>query len=88
MCRALQAGLEEESLFPSEGGCESCLCQEGTLWMLGSAIGLEFGIGVSPGCSYSRSSDHSKLGWGCGCVGVGCGEGRKGETVVGREPIL
>lgn len=63
--------MEEESPFPSEGGCESCLCQEGMLRMLGSAMGFGFGIGISPGYSYSCSSHHSKLGWVCGCVGVG-----------------
>jgi len=63
--------MEEESPSPSEGGCESCLCQEGMLWMLGSAMGFGFGIGVSPGYSHSCSSDHSKLGQAFGCVGVG-----------------
>ena len=45
-CRMLKAGVEEESSFPSEGGCESRLCQEGMLCMLGSAMG--FGFEVSP----------------------------------------
>lgn len=64
------------------------LFQEGMLWMLGSVMGFGFGIGFSPGYSYARSSDHSKLGWVCGCVGLGYGEGRKGETLVGRKLIL
>lgn len=40
--------MGEESPLRSEGGCESCVCQEGMLWMLGSAMGLGFGIGDSP----------------------------------------
>lgn len=44
--------MEEEFSFPSEGGCEFRLCWEGMLWMLGSAVGFVFGIGVSPRYSF------------------------------------
>ena len=52
----LKAGMEEEFSFPSEGGCEFRLCREGMLWMLGSAVGFVFGIGVSPRFSFFKKN--------------------------------
>lgn len=59
--------MEEESAFPMEGGCESCLCQEGMLWTLGSAMGSKFGLRASPGYSCLCFSDFLGLAV---CVGM------------------
>lgn len=63
----------EESVHPAYARKRRC-----GYWDFEKCCGL--GVGVSPGYSYSHSSDHTKLGWASGGVDVGSGAGRKGET--------